>query len=243
VRKCFKDILRKGKPGWPRVYCAANTLISKDPLECVTGPQGSTECVTCVNDIMDFGWDYAFEKWDILKTSGPKAGGQCVSVDMLPPDLLECQGGIRIQYLLAGEWVTYRALPNGFRLCPGSGSFNSASNPELFNSKVRFAQCSAMYDATGEICPGQETDRCDSKEGMKLAIVIKQTEEFSQVGVVDMVEKGILICNPKKYPNGSKECFEKPVVACAGCVGVCPKEVWTPPCKDCPICPPQGDIE
>jgi len=237
VKQCYKEILGKDGVGWPAVYCAANILLSKNGADCLPGPNANTDCVTCVNDIMDFGWAYAVAKWDITKSTGSKPGGTCITINQLPPDLLQCQSGLRIQYLLNGVWTTYAALPSGYRLCPGSGTFTSALNPELFNNQLRIAQCGEIYDPTGAICPTQVTDNCDAMEGLEVTLSVIDTNTFSQAGIIDMIEKGILVCNPKKYSKNPQGCFTEPVTPCAGCEGVCPVSDFVPPCTDCGICP------
>jgi len=237
VKACYKEIIGKKAYGWPIVYCAANTLISKDPSQCYTGAKANPNCILCVNDIQDYGWQYAYDKWDIFKNTGSGPLGICISINQLPPDLLECESGIRIQYDNNGVWTTYKAIPSGYRLCPGSGSFNSANDFELFSNMVRIAQCGPMYETSTTTCPNSDITNCDAEEGLSLTINVQVTNGVSQVGIVNLINTGVLICSPSLYPNQPKGCLNQPVVPCEGCKGTCPIQAYVPPCTDCGMCP------
>lgn len=168
VKKCSKDILFKEGPGWPMVYCAANTLLSKSVKDC----PASTACMTCVTDIQDFSWQYAYNRYDMFKKGGEKQGPPCVRLDSLLPDLLECQRGIQIQYFKDGVWNTYRAIPHGFTICPNSGSFNSIDDKELFENQIRFSQC-GQQALPEDIC-GNAPDNCDSEFGFKVSVTVSK---------------------------------------------------------------------
>jgi len=102
---------------------------------------------------------------------------------------------------------------------------------------VRIAQCGPIYDPTGTICPNSVVDNCDSEEGVSITIDVQVTNGVSQVGIANLVNTGVLICNPSQYPNQPKGCLNLPVIPCEGCKGVCPIQSYVPPCSDCGICP------
>ena len=121
--------------------------MSKDLNEC----DGTQDCRVCVNDIMDFGWPYAIDKWDITQGNGTTPASTCIKIVDLPDDLVDCQCGIRIQYLNTDNstWITYKAIPHGYRLCCSSGSFNSNDDAVLFNNNIRFTECGSALLPSG----------------------------------------------------------------------------------------------
>jgi hypothetical protein len=234
-KKCAKNIRSKDGAGWAKVFCAANTIISKDPESCDI----SNDCTVCTTDIQDFGWLYAINKWDKTKSSGPKPGGTCLKISDLPPDLLECQRGLRIQYLLDDQWVTYKAIPHGYRLCEASGSFNSNDDPELFQNKMRFTECGEALLPPGT-CPSEDASKCDAEDGFSVVIKSQKSVEKSELSIVDMVDQGKLICNPNKYPGNPKGCLNEPINPCPTCTGKCAPTGYKSPCdgnSPCHTCP------
>jgi len=233
VKKCYKDIVSKKGPGWAKVFCAANTLVSKDPLECVSGLKQSVDCVTCTSDIVDFGWDYAINKWDSTKPKGEKPGPTCLTVDQLPTDLFECQRGIRIQYFdtTLNEWVTYKAIPQGYTLCRSSGGFNSVDNAVLFQNKMRFIECGTALLPPGT-CPNQEAEDCNSEDGWTVSLTTTTSTKVPELGIVELVDDKKLICNPVLYPPGPTEmdCFKEPINPCPTCTGTCKGKGYVSPC-------------
>jgi len=236
TKACADNILLKSGVGWAKVFCTANTVVSKDILEC----DGTKDCKICTTDIEDFGWDYAIEKWDSTKENGPIPGATCLKISDLPPDLLQCERGIRIQYFLNGIWNTYAAIPSGFTLCEKSGSFNSVDNPELFQNKIRITQYGSEL-APPEICPDQVNDFCDADDGFIVSLKIIKQVEKPQLGIVDLVDENILVCSPKLYPNNPNGCFEERLNPCPTCTGKCKPKGFKTPCDKsqgkCDTCP------
>jgi len=232
VKKCYKDIVSKSGPGWAKVFCAANTLVSKDPLECVSGLKQSVDCVTCTSDILDFGWDYAINKWDSTKPKGEKPGPTCLTVAQLPPDLFECQRGIRIQYFLDGEWITYKAIPQGYTLCRSSGGFNSVTDAVLFQNKIRFTECGTPLVPPGT-CPDADANACNAEDGFTVSLTTVTSTKVPELGIVELVDNHKLICNPVLYPgSASEDCFKEAVNPCPSCTGACKSKGYVSPCGD-----------
>ncbi len=236
VGRCAKEVMSKKGPGWAAVYCAANTVLTREVSDC----QNSATCLTCISDVEDFGWDYVIEKYDLYKKKGPKPGPPCIPLDQLPADLFECQRGIRIQYFdtTTNVWVTYKAIPHGYTVCPASGQFNSNDDRVLFQNKIRFIQCGQEQLQSGT-CP-DTGDECDAEYGFKITVSTQKKTETPQLSVVDLVSKGSLICNPTLYPNNPNGCFEEPLNPCPTCTGKCAPSGFVTICTNdnsCGTCP------
>jgi len=236
TKACADNITKKDGAGWAKVFCTANTVVSKDVAEC----DSTKDCKICTTDIEDFGWEYAIEKWDATKVDGPIPGATCIKISDLPPELLECERGIEIQYLKDGTWNTYAAIPSGYTLCPDSGTFNSVDDPELFQNSIRFNQCGSKLVPPGT-CPNQLNEFCDADDGFVVTLTTVKKSETPQLGVVELVDDGSLICNPKLYPNNPNGCFSEPLDPCPTCTGKCKPTGFESPCDKspdaCETCP------
>jgi len=231
VKKCYKNIRSKNGPGWAAVFCAANTLVSKDPAQCISGIQSSINCLTCLSDIEDFGWPYAINKWDSTKSSGYTPGPTCLAANLLPPDLTECQRGIRVQYLLNGVWTTYKAIPQGYTLCRSSGGFNSIDDAPLFENLMRFTECGLPNDIPAGTCPDLTADKCNSEDGWTVSLTTTTSSNTPELGIVNLVTGGQLICSPTLYPGNPKGCFTETLNVCPSCSGNCkPTSTYVGPC-------------
>jgi hypothetical protein len=185
---------------WAKTYCALFYAQAQDPRNCNAG-----DCMKCVNHIRDFGWDFAVALYGQgnLYNSGTSGGGDCISNSaQLPPDLLTCQRGIRIQYLVSpGVWQTVKAIPHGTQICNDHLSFDSDLYPELFRDTMRFSQCSLP-----DTCPTSEI--CVPEPGFKVTVDFsKDVSEFCDGCLDTMVDSGIVICNPAQFPNNPKGCI------------------------------------
>lgn len=188
-------VLEIGRFGWERVWCAANTLESKNPVLCTLGV-----CRQCVSDIADFGWLSAIERWkDYYKGTGISEG-DCLKLDELPTDITSCQRGLTLQYEESpGVWKNYKSIPATAEICNGRLEFDSNSHPLLFVKKIRIKQCALSRECLA--------DSCDPEIGFKANLQFISEESIAE-DLVELVDNGDLICNPDKYPNDPKGCLK-----------------------------------
>lgn len=197
VQQCVKDIK---KHSWPKTFCAAYTTASRRPAAC----NGEQNCIRCIDDISDFGWQAAIVKYvENTVPPGPSLT-ECTPPQDLPADLIGCDRGILIQYQDANtkQWITYRAIREGQSVCTtGPGQFNQNDNPELFSNRLRFAQCGTP---TGGDCPARE---CEPEMGFSARINYLIEPELNDLQ--EMVETDLLICNPEIYGQNSTACLDE----------------------------------
>jgi hypothetical protein len=188
---CITDIDSKG---WDKVYCAAKTVQSRLPEDCT-----NTDCLKCLSDIQDFGWQFAYNAWN---NYGNSDDGNCKNLADLPLDLEgDCQRGIRIQYETSTDvWATYRAIPSTMRLCNDQLVFDATNNPELFTHNIRLYQC-----AVKDTCP----QLCNPELGFTASFTFKAVKDSFDT-VTDLVATGALVCNPAVY-NTPLACVGKDV--------------------------------
>lgn len=225
VKTCYNNIVKKY--GWDYEFCTAMTVkIDKtDPELCKT----TKECIVCLNDIQDFGWQFAKDKY----TNQQVDKAPCVKLASLKDDdgnfitvLPPCVRGMYLQYEeKPNKWVTYLALPAGKRLCPGSGQFTQVSDGPLFQYPIRFIQCGK--DINGLSCPEEdEKKKCDADEGFKVSVNITRRADNPEASLVELISEGdALICDPAKFPGKPFECIEQTIANfkdCQSCGG-CPK--------------------
>jgi hypothetical protein len=204
VTQCTSDI---NQFGWDVTYCATKLLQAPATArDCVNNEQ----CRTCMNDRKDFGWPALVAKYD----KGFSTGNDCVKRAELPPDLPGfCTKGVRVQYYdrAADEWITQFAIPSDTCLDGGFVIITTETDPALFENPMRIIQCS---EPKGTCL----TNKCATEIGFSAKIELDvQTSKFENVWT--LFEAGLLICDPKLWPN-------KP----QGCLGFTPEKMC--PCPD-----------
>lgn len=149
--RCMQQV---NQEGWQKTWCAVNTLSSQNTNEC-TGI-----CDKCVADMNDFGFIEASNNWDSYVDQSEH---QCLQ--QLDSSVGPCGTGIELQYFKNGNWITYGVIPEETSLCPDV-VFNSDSNPELFNTRIRLKQCPSTC----------EVDQCKYNQGFRATIKYKAVE-------------------------------------------------------------------
>lgn len=199
--KCFLDI---GRFGWARTFCASQVLQNPDPISCISG-----DCIQCVSDISDFGWEEAVPIWENFIKKNGGVTGPCLTVDKLPNKLDVCQKGIEIQYEeTPGNWKTFKAIPDSVNLCSPKVEFISTeiSNSPLFAYPIRIKQCSLDANCL--------EDQCTPELGFK-AVLNFESNRTDTTNLVGLVQSNNLICNPAKWPKDKLGCIRiDPPKAC-----------------------------
>lgn len=199
--------------GWNKVFCAANTLASKNVADC----SQSNSCQQCVSDISDFGWEYAVSTWLNHNSAGGGVGGKCKTLKDLPTSLIQCQQGITIQYESSpGVWVDFVAIPFGTNLCDNMISVSGDDGAEaqnLLTSRIRIAQCA---DA------GCLSDQCTAEIGWATRLDFASPTAIGE-DYYRLIQEGKLICNPARgYENNPTGCVDNFISLCQQCQIECP---------------------
>lgn len=186
ITQCMSDV---NTLGWDVTYCA--TMLLPSPVNAADCNNDPT-CRTCVTDIRDFGWPAAIAKY----SNGASGASECVTRDDLPPDLTGlCTKGVRIEYFDSrlNQWIPYIAIPEGTCLQDGYITFTSSADEEMFLNPIRIRQCS---EPKGSCL----TNKCATEIGFTAKIELDVTTSTIEK-VYNLFEAGLLICDPKIWPD------------------------------------------
>jgi len=198
------------KDGWERVWCAYNTLASRDPSKCTT----SNSCLQCMYDIYDFTWSEAVKRWKDYNDGAEAAGisGPCIPLNAINASLSECENGITFQYLDTsainenGEetecWVDFASIPEGRNICGGNiltlSSLAGANTKEInfFNKKIRIKQCNNQA-----LCKNSQPKECSPEYGISGTISLTPDPVSNRANLYwQLVREGKLVCTSSQ-PN------------------------------------------
>ena len=156
---------------------------------------GTPDFEECVDDIIDFGWGFAADKYLInpnpaICSSDPKD---------FPKGLSACQTGAEIQYLdqATMEWVTYVAIPSeSLRpVCASGLEFNAKDNVELFKNPVRVKQTSLPRDTCITVSTCTVTQRVSSELTYSRSSTCSNPEPGTPSGPITLPGIGVTLCN------------------------------------------------
>ena len=168
---------------------------------------GSPDFEECVDDIDDFGWKFAAEKYlpsndEALCSSDPRD---------FPKELSDCQTGAEIQYFVPGsdEWVTYVAVPSDSDrpLCSSGLQFNADDHKVLFKYAVRVKQTSLPRDTCITVSTCTVTQRVSTELSYSRSKPCSKSTVGSPSDPLVFPENGVTLCN-KVYE--SNDCVEIP---------------------------------
>ena len=129
--------------------------------------QGTPDFQECKDDIADFGWPFAAERY----MPDPNQADCSSDPNDFPEELSDCQTGVEIQYLNSetGTWITHRAIPSDSNrpVCT-DGLLFTAGGPgsrdfPLFVNPVRIKQRSLPRDTCITVSTCTVTERVDTE--------------------------------------------------------------------------------
>jgi len=230
--KCVSEIVKyqndkQFQDGWERVWCAYNTLASKNPAECTEG-----QCLQCIFDVYDFTWGEAVERWRNFNTGveGVGSKGPCIPFKSLNASLSDCENGLTYQYLdtdAIGEngqqtecWVDFLSIPEGRDICGGNvillSSLAGANSKEanFFDKQIRIKQCNNQA-----LCETSQPNECTPEYGVSGAIKLVPDPVTNRANLYwQLIRQNKLICSP-----ADPDCLVKaygaqlPQAKCTGC--------------------------
>jgi len=228
-KACAQDVVKYQKDkefqdGWERIWCAYNTLVSKNPAECVRG-----ECLQCMYDVYDFTWGEAVKRWKGFSSGIEDNGGsgECIPLNELNSTLSDCQNGITLQYLDTGSidengdlttcWVDFLAVPEGRNICGGNSIFLSSlagsKSKDLFDKKIRIKQCNNKA-----LCKTQ-SNSCTPEFGVSGSIKLIPDPVTNKANLYwHLVREGKLVCS-QSDPNCLTKAYgsQTEEAKCSGC--------------------------
>ena len=99
-------------------------------------------------------------------------------------------------------------VKDGSKLCDNEVVFNNEAHSVLFTNSVRLRQCSVPNDCLINVC---------APEMGWEASFSYSAEEDQYVHVVDLLQTGVLVCDPAVYPGNPLGCLGVPVEPMCPC--------------------------